>query len=70
MNAIPTILINHINIFCSVSGVTQLPSELETYVEEELKRVQDELLSLEEVRSKVELEIQTAMLSGQSSFEN
>ena len=65
MNVIPTILINHINIFGSVSGVTQLPSELETYVEEELKRVQDELLSSEEVRSKVELEIQTAMLSGQ-----
>ena len=35
-----------------------------SYVEEELKLVQDELLSSEEVLSKVELEMQKAMSSG------
>ena len=35
-----------------------------SYVEEELKHVQDELLSSEEVLSKVKLEMQKAMPSG------
>ena len=35
-----------------------------SYVEEELKLVQDELLSSEEVLSKVKLEMQKAMPSG------
>ena len=35
-----------------------------SYVEEELKLVQDELLSSEEVLSKVKLEMQKAMSSG------
>ena len=42
----------------------RLHSELASYVEEELKLVQDELLSSEEVRSKVKLEMQRAMSSG------
>ncbi|CAH3147522.1 unnamed protein product [Pocillopora meandrina] len=47
----------------SSSSGSQLHSELASYVEEELKLVQDELLSSEEVRSKVKLEMQRAMSS-------
>ena len=50
--------------FLSASSGSQLHSELASYVEEELKLVQDELLSSEEVRSKVKLEMQRAMSSG------
>ena len=48
----------------SASSVCQLHSKLASYVEEELKLVQDELLSSEEVCSKVKLEMQKAMSSG------
>lgn len=47
----------------SSSSVSHLCSELASYVDKELKLVQDELLSSEEVRSKLELEMQTAMSS-------
>lgn len=47
----------------SSSSVYQVHTDLASYVEEELNLVQDELLSSEEVRSKVELEMQAAVLS-------
>ena len=57
-------LIIVVNFFCSASSGSQLHSEVASYVEEELKLVQDELLSSEEVLSKVKLEMQKAMSSG------
>ena len=44
--------------------MSPLHSELASYFEEELKRVQDELLCMEGVRSKLECEMLTAVLSG------
>ena len=57
-------MISDVNVFLSASSGSQLHSELASYVEDELKLVQDELLSAEEVRSKVKLEMQKAMSSG------
>ena len=50
--------------FLSASNGSQLHSEFASYVEDELKLVQDELLSAEEVCSKVKLEMEKAMSSG------